>query len=113
MRERELRGEEGRRFGSSRQETLELREERPKTTFKTDRMYSRRLTSCSRALAFAVVGARALAFLGLGVGVACGDMKGKEIKLEEIAVSHTLCRQYRKRGTKGWKEEKQKILSGT
>jgi hypothetical protein len=49
-------------------------------------MYLRRLASC---LAFVVVGARALAFLGLGVGVACGDMKEKELKLEEIAVSHT------------------------
>ena len=28
-----------------------------------------------------VVGARALAFLGVGVGVACGDMKDKELKL--------------------------------
>jgi hypothetical protein len=56
-------------------------------------MYSRRLTSWSRALAFVVVGARALAFLGLGVGVACGDMKDKELKLEEIAISHTLGRQ--------------------
>ncbi len=56
-----------------------------------------------------VVGARALAFLRLGVGVACGDMKDKELKLEEIAVSHTLGRQYRKRDTIGWKEDKQKM----
>ena len=55
-------------------------------------MYSRRLASCLRTLAFVLVGARALAFLRLEVGVACGDMNDKELKLEEIAVSRTLGR---------------------
>ncbi len=61
-----------------------------------------------KGVSFVVVGARALTYRGVGVGVACGDMKGKELKLEEIVVSRTLGRQYRKRGTIGWKETKQK-----
>jgi hypothetical protein len=83
-------------------------------------MYSRRLASWSRALAFVVVGARAMAFLGLGVGVACVDMKDKELTLEEIAVSLsytrstvTNARHVRMEGGKIKNGEPAALLNGT